>query len=86
MKLVSWNVRGLGDIEKRREVRRLVGEKSPFILCIRETKLVVCDAFLCNSLWGDSNHSFSYRPSVGASGGLLILWDSEEVEVWSSGS
>ncbi|MCI48582.1 cytochrome P450, partial [Trifolium medium] len=27
-------------------------------------------------------HVFSYRPSVGASGGLLTLWD--EVEVWSS--
>lgn len=86
MKLVSWNVRGLGGIEKRREVRRLVGEKSPFILCLQETKLSVCDNFLCNSLWGDPNHAYSYRPSVGASGGLLIVWDSKEVEVWSSGS
>jgi hypothetical protein len=52
----------------------------------QETKLSVCDDLICNSLWGDSNHAFSYRPSVGASGGLLIVWDSKEVEVWSSGS
>jgi exonuclease III len=85
MKLVSWNVRGLGGVEKRKEIRRLVGEKNPFILCVQETKLSVCDDSLCNSLWGDSSCSFSYRPSVGASGGLLIMWDAKEVEVWSSG-
>jgi len=28
MKIVSWNVRGLGSVEKRREVRQLVVEKS----------------------------------------------------------
>ncbi|PNX57540.1 cysteine-rich receptor-like protein kinase, partial [Trifolium pratense] len=51
-----------------------------------ETKLQRCDAFLCSNLWGNSSHGFSYRPSVGASGGLLTLWDSSEVEVWSSES
>jgi len=86
MKLVSWNVRGLGGIEKRREVRRMVEEKSPFILCLQETKLSVCDDILCNSLWGMSSHAFSYQSSVGASGGLLIVWDTKEVEVWASGS
>jgi exonuclease III len=84
MRVVSWNIRGLGRLDKRREVRKLVGEKRPFILCLQETKLAVSDVSLCNSLWGDSNHAFSYRPSVGASGGMLITWDFEEVEVWST--
>ncbi|PNY14688.1 cysteine-rich receptor-like protein kinase, partial [Trifolium pratense] len=51
-----------------------------------ETKLQACDDFTCSSLWGNSPHVFSYRPSVGASGGLLTLWDSSEVEVWTSES
>jgi hypothetical protein len=38
MKLISWNVRGLGGFEKRREVRQLVREKCPFIFCIQESK------------------------------------------------
>ena len=84
MKLVSWNVRGLGSFEKRREVRQLVVEKKPFILCLQETKLAVCDDTLCLSMWGDPKHAFSYRPSRGASGGLLIIWDTMEVEVWST--
>ncbi|GAU43582.1 hypothetical protein TSUD_27840 [Trifolium subterraneum] len=38
------------------------------------------------ALWGNSPHDFSYRPSVGESGGLLSIWDSNEVEVWSTES
>ncbi|CAJ2638568.1 unnamed protein product [Trifolium pratense] len=45
-----------------------------------------CDAILGSSLWGSSFHGLSYRPSVGASGGLLTLWDTSEVEVWSTES
>jgi len=62
----------------------LVREKCPSVLCIQETKLMACDGFVCSSLWGDSSHDYSYRPSVGASGGLLTVWDTSEVEVWSS--
>ncbi|KAK2421839.1 DNA-(apurinic or apyrimidinic site) endonuclease [Trifolium repens] len=84
MKIVSWNVRGLGRVDKRKEVRKLVGEKNPLIVCLQETKLQACDDFLCKSVWGDSPCSFSFRPSAGASGGLLTIWDTTEVEVWSS--
>jgi hypothetical protein len=73
MKIVSWNVRGLGRLDKRNEVRKLVGEKNPFIVCLQETKLQVCDDFMCTSVWGASSFGFSFRPSVGASGGLLTL-------------
>jgi len=45
---------------------------------------MACDGFLSSSLWGDSRHDYSYRPSVGASGGLLTMWDTAEVEVWTS--
>jgi len=84
MKLVSWNVRGLGGVEKRREVRKLVEDKKPLILCLQETKLAVCDDNLSLLMWGDSNHAYSFRPSAGASGGLLTVWDTLEVEVWST--
>jgi exonuclease III len=84
MRILSWNIRGLGGMEKRKEVRKLVWEKSPTIVCLQETKLQVCDDFLCSSLWGTSPVGFSFRPSVGASGGLLTLWDPAEVEMWSS--
>ncbi|PNX87340.1 cytochrome p450, partial [Trifolium pratense] len=86
MKIVSWNIRGLGGLAKRQEVRKMVGHQNPLLLCLQETKLQSCDDFICSTLWGNSSYAFSYRPSVGASGGLLTLWDSAEVEVWSSES
>jgi len=84
MQLLSWNVKGLGGAGKKKEVCNLVREKKPFILCLQETKLLVIDAFVCKSIWGDGNVDYSYQPSVGASGGIVTLWDLREVEVWSS--
>jgi len=37
----------------------------------------------CVSLWGNLPHAFSFHPSIGTSGGLLIIWDVPEVEVLS---
>jgi len=84
MKILSWNVRGLGGFVKRPEVRTLINEKNPSIVCIQETKLSVVDDVLCAALWGIRTPSYSYRSAVGASGGLLIMWDSSIVEVWST--
>jgi hypothetical protein len=50
MKIVSWNTRGLGGLEKRKEVRKLVGDLRPSILCLQETKLQAWDVSLCSSL------------------------------------
>jgi len=86
MKIISWNVRGLGGFEKRREVCNLVREKKPLILCIQETKLVSIDVQSSRSLWGGVDVEFSFQPSIGASSGLLTLWNSKEVAVWSSWS
>ena len=84
MKIISWNVRGLGSFEKRREVCHLVREKNLFIICVQETKLFVIDVNLCTSIWGGDLVDFSFQPSVGASGGIVTMWDTREVEVWSS--
>ncbi|KAK2440720.1 hypothetical protein QL285_012099 [Trifolium repens] len=84
MKIVSWNVRGLGRVDKRNEVRKLVREKTPYVVCLQETKLQACDDLVCAAVWGSSQIGFSFRPSVGASGGLLTIWDTTEVEMWSS--
>jgi len=84
MKIISWNVRGLGGYEKRREVGQLVKETNPYIMCIQETKMCVIDGVVCKTFWNDTNVDFSYLPSRGASGGLLTLWDRSKVVVWSS--
>lgn len=54
MKILSYNVRGLGGGEKRVEVRRLVNEKHPLFLCIQESKLTTINDLLVKSFWGDT--------------------------------
>ena len=84
MKLVSWNVRGLDGAKKKKEVRFRVKDKQPFIVCLQETELQVCDDGVCSALWDLQLMGYSYRPSRGALGGLLTVWDISEVEVWST--
>ncbi|GAU35536.1 hypothetical protein TSUD_155670 [Trifolium subterraneum] len=84
MKIFSFNIRGLGAVEKRREVRRLISERRPDVFCIQETKLEVVDNFLCRSLWGSDVVAFSFKPSVGASGGILTMWDTNKLDVWTT--
>jgi len=65
MKILSWNVRGLGGIVKRPEVRKLLSKNNPSIICLQEMKMSVIDEALCLSLWGDVSHSYSFRPDEG---------------------
>lgn len=44
-------------------------------------KLEMITNFMCKNLWGSSEADYSFRPYVGASGGLLSLWDINEVVV-----
>jgi exonuclease III len=83
MLVLSYNARGLGGGEKREKIHNLVRDKNPFVLCIQESKLSVVDDVLIKSIWGDAPSAFSYKPSVGASGGLITVWDSTRVMVWS---
>jgi len=50
----------------------------PWILCVQETKLEIINDFFYASLWGNAHYGFSYRPSVGASGGIFTIWDMAE--------
>jgi hypothetical protein len=66
------------------EVQKLVSEKQPFVLCIQESKLRIVEDVLIKSLWGETACGYSYQPSVGASGGLVTVWDTSCVTVWST--
>jgi len=84
MKVLSYNARGLGGGEKRVEVRRLIREKYLRVVCIQETKLSVVNDHVIKAVWGDNLCGYSFQPSAGASGGLVTVWDSTSVDVWSS--
>ena len=39
LKIISWNVRGLNDKEKRLKIRNFLHSCRAYIVCLQETKL-----------------------------------------------
>ena len=80
LKIVSWNVRGLNEQDKRLRVRNMFRKWKANIVCLQETKLELINRGVIFSLWGGHHVDWLYLGSVGASGGVLLMWDNRVVE------
>ena len=80
LKIVSWNVRGLNEHDKRLQVRNLIRKWKADIVCLQETKLELINRGVIFSLWGGHHVDWLYLGSMGASGGVLLMWDNRVVE------
>lgn len=74
MKILSYNIRGLGDHSKKLDLRQMIRFLCPAIICIQETLSSVAQAItyfldICPA-W----HSTGVD-AIGHSGGLLSMWD-----------
>ena len=78
MKILSWNTRGLGSKMKRRTVRRFLSTQSPDVVMLQETKRVNWDRRFASSVWKGRSLEWTALPACGASGGIVILWDSNK--------
>lgn len=74
MKILSINIRGLGGLAKKDEIKKLIDEEKPDCIFIQETKMEVIDHNFCYSLWGNNHCDWAFVPSIGRSGGLLSVW------------
>ncbi|RVW38710.1 Transposon TX1 uncharacterized 149 kDa protein [Vitis vinifera] len=79
MKIISWNVRGLGSRNKRRMVKDFLKTENPDVVMIQETKKEICDRRFVGSVWTARNKDWVALPTSGASGGILIIWDSKNL-------
>jgi hypothetical protein len=75
MSTLFWNCRGLGNDATVRELRDLVKEFAPSILCVAETQIHKCRVENLASTLGYDN-AFAVSSS-GRSGGLGIYWNNE---------
>ncbi|KAK3217733.1 hypothetical protein Dsin_011703 [Dipteronia sinensis] len=77
MDCISWNVRGLGRLEKRRAVRKLVNKLKPSFLFIQESKVRSVYYRLVTLLGGRIITKGMIIDAVGSSGGLISLWSED---------
>ena len=79
-KVVDWNVRGLNDKDKRLLVYNKIDESQCAVICLQETKCESFDHSFIRSFCPRRFDRFVFSPSVGASGGLITLWNSSIFE------
>ena len=80
LQILSWNVRGLHERDKRLQIKNLIRMWRADIICMQETKMELITRGFVRSLWGCHYVDWVYLGSLGASGGILVMWDSRVVE------
>lgn len=81
MNIISWNVRGIGSKEKRALVESFIQQHHPSVVILQETKISKVDRFIVKSLWSSRNIAWAFKGSIGASGGIIILWNNPVLSV-----
>lgn len=84
MILISYNIRGLGKREKRRDVRDLIKKVRADVCCLQESKLEQVNNRVARSIWGSQNFDWEFSPSEGNSGGIITIWNSSVFQKTSS--
>src|SRR3954464_13659961 len=74
--VLCWNVRGLNSNAGQRAVREKIDESQCSIICIQETNGPSIDSNFVKSWCPRRFDQFAYIPSIGASGGLITVWNS----------
>ena len=79
MKIISWNTKGLGSRKKLRVVKDFLRSEKPDVVMIQETKKAECDRRFVGSVWTIINKEWAALSTCGASGRVLIIWDSKKL-------
>lgn len=80
MKLISWNVRGLGAPPIRALVKSLLSKINPDLVILQETKLEYVNRFLVKSIWSSRNFGwpgYAFMEKLKGLKPLLVKWNKE---------
>lgn len=85
MKIISWNVRGLGARPKRALIKDLLSRENPDLVILQESKLTKVDRGMIKSVWSSRHVGWVTLEAMGSVGGILIMWKESCIEVVDSG-
>ena len=75
-KVLCWNVRGINSDKKLLALRNAISSSGCSVICLQETKRATFDLAFVKLFCPKKFDKFEVVPSQGASGGLIVLWDS----------
>lgn len=74
--ILCWNIQGINAKEKWNAVRQKIEESRSFVVCLQETKRAHFDMSYIKKFAPRRFDCFDFIPLVGASRGILVLWNS----------
>lgn len=74
--VLCWNIRGLNSPEKHQALSNAINDSGCAIICLQESKMQMFDASSLKAICPRRFDQFAYIPSRGASGGIIMIWNS----------
>jgi len=74
--VLCWNIRGINGNKKWDAVRDKINESGCSIVCLQETKRENFDTPFIRQFIPKRLDKYEFVPSIGASGGILVAWNS----------
>ena len=81
IKILSWNVRGANNSDKRKVIKSIIKSNKMDVVCLQETKIKEMSTGLIRSLGVGRHLDWRAINSRGAIGGVLVFWDNRVVEL-----
>ena len=81
LKIMSWNVRGVNNRDKRKVLKAFIRSKKADIACMQETKIQNMSVGIVRSLGVGRFLDWGTVDAEGFAGGILDFWDKRVVEL-----
>ena len=81
VKIMSWNVRGVNDLDRRKITRNFIRYQRVDLVCLQETKIQEMTAVVARSLGVGRLFDWRALNAEGSAGGILLFWDKKKL--WS---
>ena len=81
LRILSWNVRGANDCEKRKVIKVLIKGQKVDLVCLQETKMQEMSKMIVRSLDMGRCLDWKVLNSKGVSGGVLVFWDKRVLQL-----
>ena len=81
LKLLSWNVRGANNPNKRNVIINFIRSQMVDLVCLQETKIQELSSAIARSLGVGRLAEWKVVEAEGTAGGILVFWDTRKLEL-----
>ena len=84
VKILSWNVRGANDPDKRKVIKNFLRTHKADLVCLQGTKVQEMNNVVARSLGVGGFMNWKALNAEGTAGGILLLWDKRRLSMVDS--